>query len=251
MLSLKDESNKFSENETRSWKPHGRRVLLNDSRLGLKLTNYSQRLPTPFPAEPRQDRIVAHAPIIINILVGSLVGSYLGVRFATRINEHTLIRIVVIFLAMLSAILIGHDFIYQARGLPGPYFLKIILGAVAGVVIGVFSSMLGVAGGELIIPTILLLFAVDIKLAGSLSLAISIPTIILGLVKYRNVGRFTEIRPHAHFIVFMSLGSIVGALAGSYFLRYAPGSALHALLGVILLVSAVKLSVSHRARKQE
>lgn len=215
------------------------------------MTNYSQRLPTPFPAEPRQDRIVAHAPIIINILVGSLVGSYLGVRFATRINEHTLIRIVVIFLAMLSAILIGHDFIYQARGLPGPYFLKIILGAVAGVVIGVFSSMLGVAGGELIIPTILLLFAVDIKLAGSLSLAISIPTIILGLVKYRNVGRFTEIRPHAHFIVFMSLGSIVGALAGSYFLRYAPGSALHALLGVILLVSAVKLSVSHRARKQE
>ncbi|TLD41656.1 MAG: putative membrane protein [Candidatus Jettenia ecosi] len=49
----------------------------------------------------------------------------------------------------------------------------------AGIGVGVFSSMLGVAGGELIIPTIMLLFSVDIKLAGSLSLAISIPTIML------------------------------------------------------------------------
>lgn len=154
------------------------------------------------------DRIVARAPIIFNILAGSLVGSYLGVRFATRINERTLTRVGVIFLVILSAVLIGHDFIFQARGLPGLYFLKIILGAVAGVVIGVFSSTLGVAGGELIIPTVMLLFGVEIKLAESLSLAISIPTIIMALTKYRDAQRFSEIRPHTSFVVSMSLGSI-------------------------------------------
>src|SRR4051812_6087269 len=36
------------------------------------------------------DRVSSHAPIIFDILIGSLVGSYIGVRFATRINEHTL-----------------------------------------------------------------------------------------------------------------------------------------------------------------
>lgn len=192
------------------------------------------------------DRIIAHAPIILNILAGSLLGSYVGVRFATKINEHTLMRVVVVFLVVLSVVLIGHNFIFHAQGVAIPSLLKIILGALAGMVIGVFSSMLGVAGGELIIPTIILLFSVEIKLAGSLSLAISIPTIIMGLVKYRGRQRFRDIKPYSSFIVFMSLGSIVGALVGSYLLRLAPSATLHILLGVILLISAVKLLRSQR-----
>ena len=42
------------------------------------------------------------------------------------------------------------------------------LGVLAGVVIGVVASLLGVAGGELLIPTIVILFGADLKLAGSL-----------------------------------------------------------------------------------
>lgn len=185
----------------------------------------------------------SHAPIIFDILIGSLVGSYLGVRFATRINEHTLTRIVAVFLVALSLVLIGHDFIFHAQTLPVSPPLKFILGAITGVMIGVFSSMLGVAGGELIIPTIILLFGVDIKLAGSLSLAISIPTIIMGLVKYGRQGKCSGL-PVA-FILWMSLGSVLGALIGSYLLGYVRGSFLQVLLGLILLLSAVKLWRAH------
>jgi Protein of unknown function (DUF3298) len=39
---------------------------------------------------------------------------------------------------------------------------------VAGLGIGVVAALMGVAGGELLIPTIVVLFAVDIKIAGSL-----------------------------------------------------------------------------------
>lgn len=181
----------------------------------------------------------SHAPIIFDILIGSLIGSYIGVRFATRINEHTLTRIVALFLIALSLVLIGHDFIFHAQSLPIPFLLRFVLGALAGVMIGIFSSMLGVAGGELIIPTIILLFAVDIKLAGSLSLAISILTIIMGLIRYQRQGKMSGLP--AVFIVWMSLGSILGALAGSYLLNYVRGSFLQILLGLILLASAVKL----------
>jgi uncharacterized membrane protein YfcA len=185
------------------------------------------------------DRIASHAPIILDILVGSLIGSFIGVRFATRINEHTLTRIVAVFLAVLSLVLIGHNFIFNAQSFPVPSLLKFILGALAGVMIGVFSSMLGVAGGELIIPTIMLLFALDIKLAGSLSLAVSIPTIIMGIVKYQRQGKLSGLP--ASFIVWMSVGSIVGALIGSYLLGHVRVSLLQVLLGFILLISAVKL----------
>jgi uncharacterized protein len=52
---------------------------------------------------------------------------------------------------------------------------RALIGVLAGIGIGVVAVLMGVAGGELLIPTIVLLFAVDIKIAGSLSLAISYP----------------------------------------------------------------------------
>jgi len=46
---------------------------------------------------------------------------------------------------------------------------------IAASVIGVVTALLGVAGGEFLIPTLVLLFGAEIKLAGSLSLAVSLP----------------------------------------------------------------------------
>ena len=116
------------------------------------------------------------------------------------------------------------------------------LGFLCRLVIGTVSSMLGVAGGELIIPTIMILYGVDIKLAGSLSLAISIPTILMGLAHYWQKSEVNELRSDAHFIGAMCMGSLLGAFAGSYLLRYVASSFLHVFLGGILLVSALKMA---------
>ncbi|CDH46142.1 sulfite exporter TauE/SafE family protein [Candidatus Contendibacter odensensis] len=190
--------------------------------------------------------IAAQMHIVLNILAGSLAGSWIGVHFATRIDEWTLTRAVAILLIGLSGVLIGHEIVSQQFSLVIPAWLQIPLGVAAGVVIGVFSGMLGVAGGELIIPTLILLFALDIKLAGSLSLAISIPTIIIGLTRYILKGRARIIAAQSTFVIAMALGSIVGAWIGSLLLGFAPSSMLHVLLGIILLASAIKLLGHHR-----
>ena len=87
--------------------------------------------------------------------------------------------------------------------------MRMVLGFLAGIAIGAVSSLLGVAGGELIIPTIVLLFAVDIKLAGSLSLAISAPTILMGLYKYQRQRQLADFLEDRAFIAWMALGSIM------------------------------------------
>lgn len=188
------------------------------------------------------DHVAANWAVILNILAGSLIGSYVGVHYATRINERALNRIVVVFLIFLSVVLIGHHLIFSLGSMPLPILVKISFGFLAGIVIGIFSSMLGVAGGELIIPTIILLFSVDIKLAGSLSLAISIPTIGMGLLKYRSQQRLKDVKTEQEFIISMALGSVLGALIGSHLLRYVSGSLLYLILGTILLLSALKLA---------
>jgi hypothetical protein len=55
---------------------------------------------------------------------------------------------------------------------------QVVAGVVAGFLIGLAASVMGVAGGELLIPTIVLLYGIDIKTAGSLSLMVSLPTMI-------------------------------------------------------------------------
>lgn len=194
------------------------------------------------------DKIIANTGIILNILAGSLIGAYIGVNFATKINERTLNRIVVIFLLALSFILISHNFIVGLQGLQLDPSFRVVLGFLVGVVIGVFSSMLGVAGGEMIIPAIVLLFSTDIKLAGSLSLAISIPTIIMGLVKYQRQHKLSEIFAYRRFIAWMAIGSIVGALTGSYLLQFVSSSLLYILLGLILFTSTLKLGFNEKER---
>ncbi len=188
------------------------------------------------------ENVAENWTVIINILVGSLTGSYIGVNYATQINERALNRVVVVFLIFLSCVLIGHNLIFSLGSFQLPRLLRISFGFLAGIIIGIFSSMLGVAGGELIIPTIILLFLIEIKLAGSLSLAISIPTILMGLLKYRNQQRLKEVKTEQRFIISMTSGSILGAFVGSNLLRHVSGSLLYIILGSILLLSALKLA---------
>ena len=71
---------------------------------------------------------------------------------------------------------------------------KAPIALVAGVLIGIVSTLLGVASGELIIPTLVLGFGMPIKAAGTLSLLISIPTILVGLDRHRARGTFPGAR---------------------------------------------------------
>ena len=194
------------------------------------------------------DVITYHLSVVVNILAGSLIGSYFGSRLATHIGDESLRRMVVVLLVMLSLLLMGHELMPDSGISSLNPTLRVVLGFLAGLAIGAVSSLLGVAGGELIIPTIVLLFALDIKLAGSLSLAISAPTILMGLYRYQRQRQLADVFNDRAFIAWMAAGSICGSLAGSYILRHVADLYLHFFLGAILLVSATKIATHARAK---
>ena len=100
---------------------------------------------------------------------------------------------------------------------------------------------MGVAGGELLSPTLVLLFGLDVKLAGSLSLAISLPTMIVGFARYSRDASFSVLGRNLRFVGLMAIGSIVGTFIGGQLLRIVPSAAILPLLAVILVISAVKV----------
>jgi uncharacterized membrane protein YfcA len=187
------------------------------------------------------EAVAANWPIIANLLGGSLFGAWIGAGWATRLRSEMLYRVIAVLLVAIAAVLLfAHDPI--ASGSPSlDGTTRIIVGLAAGFAIGVVASLLGVAGGELLIPTLVLLFGADIKLAGSLSLAISLPTMIVGFTRYSQDRSFAVLARSKVFLFVMAAGSVVGSLIGGLLLGLIPSYVLLPILAAMLVISAVKV----------
>lgn len=178
--------------------------------------------------------------VAVNLLAGSLLGAWIGATWATRMRSTTLYRVLAVLLILIAAALAWNHF-----GTTDPLTLtppiRTVVAVVVGVGIGVVAALMGVAGGELLIPTIVLLFAVDIKIAGSLSLAVSLPTMLVAFARYSRDNSFTVLAANKPFLIAMSAGSIIGTLTGGVLLGTVPETVLIPLLVALLLGSAIKV----------
>jgi uncharacterized membrane protein YfcA len=184
--------------------------------------------------------VAAHWTIIANLLAGSLIGAWIGASWATRLASKTLYRVLAVLLVIIAVVMLfGHDPTASQALLSGN--AQAVAGVIAGFAIGVVAALMGVAGGELLIPTLMLLFGADVKLAGSLSLAVSLPTMLVGFARYSRDRSFVVLGDNRAFVLAMAVGSIVGAYIGGRLLGVVPATVLLPALAVILLISSVKV----------
>ncbi|MFD5786763.1 sulfite exporter TauE/SafE family protein [Streptomyces sp. NPDC127037] len=197
-------------------------------------------LPARLSAVPASE-VAAHWPVAVNLLAGSLLGAWAGATWAVRMRSSTLYKVLAgLMVLMAAALLATHISTFGTLALP--LWVQVPIGVVAGFGIGVVAAIMGVAGGELLIPTIVLLFAVDIKTAGSLSLLVSLPTMLVAFARYSRDGSFAVLGANRRFTLVMIAGSIAGAMLGGLLLGVFPELVLIPVLAAILLLSAVKLA---------
>jgi uncharacterized membrane protein YfcA len=210
-------------------------VILNKA---MSLVVVATALPARLLGQPYSD-VAAHWSIAVNLLAGSLLGAWLGASWATRMHSRTLYRVLAVLLVFIAIILVASHFgDYGTIDLPA---LLRVAAAAAGVGIGVVAALMGVASGELLIPTIVVLIAVDIKIAGSLSLLVSLPTMLVAFVRYSRDQSFHVLRDNTGFVLTMAVGSITGTLLGGLLLGVIPSQALIPALAVLLLISSIKV----------
>lgn len=178
--------------------------------------------------------------IVLNLLAGSLIGAWIGAHWATKLKSRTLYRVIAVLLVLIAALLfVTHFFAIEPLNIPaGP---RTVLGIAAGVIIGVVAALMGVAGGELLIPTIVLLYGTDIKIAGSLSLAVALPTMLVAFARFSRDKSFAVLGQNKPFLVAMTLGSITGTIIGGLLLGVVPSLVLIPLLVLLLLLSSIKV----------
>lgn len=117
-----------------------------------------------------------------------------------------------------------------------------VVGIGAGIVIGLVSSLFGVAGGKLIIPTLLFVFGLDIRTAGTASLSISIPTVLVGVLRHHRGGAYRSRTTLVTLVLPMACGSMLGAVVGAMLLPFFVPADIKAVLAIILVLSVYKLA---------
>jgi uncharacterized membrane protein YfcA len=198
-------------------------VILNKA---MSLVVVASALPFRMAAVPITT-VAAHWPIIVNLLCGSLIGAWFGAGWATRLESRTLYRVISVMLIVIAGVLlVGYHPAASGALLAG--VAQIAVGVVAGFAIGVVAALLGVAGA-------------DIKLAGSMSLAVSLPTMVVAFARYSRDRSFVVLGENKRFVLVMAAGSIAGSFFGGQLLGFVPASILSPLLAAILVISAAKV----------
>lgn len=181
--------------------------------------------------------------IMISIIAGSMIGAYFGVDFSKKVTETLLKKVILILLIFIGFLLIFESFVpFISGGIAfGHILIKVSVGIFSGLIIGFISSLLGVAGGELIIPTLILVFGVDAKIAGTASLLISLPSILIGISKHASNNMYADKSDFPALVLPMGIGSIVGTFIGAALVSLVSSEIIKLLLGVLLIFSALKL----------
>ena len=183
---------------------------------------------------------------VVGLAVGGVVSAFYGAQLVNAIRSEYLVKTIAVLLAALGVLIlfeVAYPFQYEQVVPPGAAF-HCGAGIALGLVIGLVSSILGVAGGELLIPTMMFIFGADIKTAGTASIVISVCVVTSGLWRYWRLGAI-ETRLGARRIVSaMSMGSLIGAALGGMAVGFAPVGAIKVILGVVLIAAAAKVAVS-------
>ena len=171
----------------------------------------------------------------------AMAGTYAGARLSTFFSGTA--QLTLFALVMLMAAL----FMLRGRGElepGGAYASAARLAAVGGLglAVGVLTGLVGVGGGFLIVPALVLLARVPMKLAVGTSLLVIALNAASGFWGYLGL---VEVR--WGFMFAFTGVAIVGILLGTRLVRHVPADALRRAFGVFLILMGLLILYQNRA----
>ena len=110
--------------------------------------------------------------------------------------------------------------------------LPVILGFFAGILTGI----MGIGGGVVLVPMMVLLLGVQQHLAQGISMLVIIPTVLVAIFKLRN-SRLFQFR----MALLLAAGSMLGSLVSSNLVQQIDGAILKRIFGILVIYSSYKM----------
>ncbi len=178
--------------------------------------------------------------------VVAMVGTYLGARLAVFFSGAAQLALFAVVM------LVAAYFMFRGRRpaaggnevAPEAAASEMPLGLIAleGVAVGVLTGLVGVGGGFLIVPALVLLGKIPMKQAVGTSLLVIAMKSVAGFYGY--LGQVDV--PWAFMTVFTGI-AVAGILIGSYLIRFVPQEALRRAFAVFLVVMGAFILYQNRS----
>src|SRR5213593_3856407 len=127
-----------------------------------------------------------------------------------RVSQRALKGLISIILSIVIArVVYGFVIGVAASSQSGVSTLELVFSVLGGLGIGIISGSCGVAGGEYRIPVLTYLIGLPLKIAGTTSQLVSLPTIAVALWRHRRLGFITK--PSLTTAAILGIPSVIGA----------------------------------------
>ncbi len=107
---------------------------------------------------------------------------------------------------------------------------------VVGLVTGVLSALLGVGGGIVMVPFMVLVLGLGQQLAEGTSLLVIIPTAVAGVLAHRGSGYLS-----VGTGLMVGAGGVTGSYVGARLALVTPDDVLQTVFGIVLAIAGVRL----------
>lgn len=122
-----------------------------------------------------------------------------------------------------------------------PWWMFVILGLCAGII----SGGLGIGGGIIIVPALVLIFSFGQKSAQGMALAVMVPMALLGAFRYWDNPK---IPIDLGVVVLVICGTLAGTLIGTEIASRLPALTLRKLFAVLLIIIAVRMLLPDKSK---
>lgn len=172
-------------------------------------------------------------PVALWLSSGAVVGSIIGTRFLAVISKRTL-GLIFASVLVISAIRL---FITTHGDGRENLSLSMVLGLISiGLAAGALAGLLGVGGGVVLVPAMIVLFGISSVIAKGTSIAVIVPTAIMGTLRNRSA---TNVDLSAALIV--GCAGILSAIGGGLLSSLLTETASNVLFATLLVAVALRI----------
>ena len=172
-------------------------------------------------------------PVALWLTVGALAGAYVGASLLAIISKRNLALVFAIVLGIIGVRLF---FTVSGTGRDDITVGLALAYVVVGVCTGALSGLLGVGGGAIMVPIMAVVFGVPSVIAKGTSLAVIIPTALMGTLRNRS-NQNVDLGA----AVVVGITGIVMAVVGAWVAARMSDSVSNALFALLLIAVAGRM----------
>jgi uncharacterized membrane protein YfcA len=173
-------------------------------------------------------------PVALCLAIGAVGGAVIGTRLLTVLPVRTItVLFVILLLATAARLFIDVD----ATGRSALDVTSALVLVGVGLAAGILAGLLGVGGGIIVVPAMILLLGIDPTVAKGTSAAMIIPTALMGTWRNRRSAN-----ADLHVAWVIGLAGIVTAALGAILADRLDDDLSNFLFAILLLLVAIRLT---------